>query len=102
LYALALEKLRPTARVVGGRLYACTSRGEFASHEVALDERGRARIADVARVLTGTIEAGFFPAAPRAGACERCDYQSVCGPREEERASIKRPIAWLEHLRKLS
>lgn len=92
LYALALEQLFPEARVTSGRLYFCTARGEYKSHEVALDGTGRAVMSDLVRSIDGMIEQGFLPAAPaplptdrEKFECERCAYRPVCGPYEAER-----------------
>jgi ATP-dependent helicase/nuclease subunit B len=92
LYALALEQLFPQAKVASGRLYFCTSRGEYTSHEVALDGAGRALIADLVGSIDTMIEQGFLPAAPapqpddrERSECERCAYRPVCGPYEAER-----------------
>ena len=92
LYALALEQLFPEARVSSGRLYFCTSRGEYTSHEVALDGQARAVLGDLVHSIDAMIEQGFLPAAPaplpedrEKFACERCAYRPVCGPYEAER-----------------
>ncbi len=90
LYALALERLFPDHAIAGGRLYFCTSRGEFAAQDIALDDRAR----DAARVLATTLAdhfaRGFFPAAPDRDACAYCDYRPICGPYEELRLRGKR------------
>jgi hypothetical protein len=85
LYALALEQIFPEAHVSGGRLYFCTSRAGFTSHEVPLDERTRAACASVIGAISEMLENGMLPAAPAEGECERCAYQVVCGPYEEDR-----------------
>jgi RecB family exonuclease len=91
LYALALEKLFPDARVDSGRLYYCTTAGGFESVPIKLDERARQSAAEVAAIIGEAVETAFLPAAPGKGACEYCDYQTVCGPYEELRSSRKRP-----------
>ncbi len=105
LYALVLEKLFPEARVEAGRLYYCTSAGEYATATIPLDGAAR-RAADlVARTVGGALSSGFLPAAPAQGACEYCDYAVVCGPYEELRCSrVKRQDALqpLTELRKTS
>jgi CRISPR/Cas system-associated exonuclease Cas4 (RecB family) len=93
LYALALEQLFPDAQVIGGRLYYCTAAGGFEERGVTLDERSRAAAGRATRAVDEALEAGFLPAAPEAGACERCDYQIVCGPYEEMRVARKDPDA---------
>jgi len=92
LYALALEQLFPEARVSSGRLYFCTARGEYTSHEVALDGQARAVAGDLVSSIDAMIEQGFLPAAPaplpedrEKFECERCAYRPVCGPYEAER-----------------
>lgn len=100
LYALALEALYPERTVAGGRLSYCTSRGGFEQREVPLDDDARDAAARVIRVLEGMLERGFFPAAPDARECERCDYRRVCGSREEWRIRRKDP-RWLEPLTQL-
>ena len=97
LYALALEKLFPGARVEGGRLYYCTHAGDYASVPVALDAQARGSVQTLAQTLSDAIARGFLPAAPREGACARCDYRVVCGPWEEQRARRK-PAADLQRL----
>lgn len=103
LYALAAERLFPDARVVAGRLYYCTSTGEYRSHEVPLDEDARAAIARVVELVGGEVERGFLPALPREGACRWCDYRAVCGPWEERRTARKdaRRTRAIEALREL-
>ncbi|MGZ6125213.1 MAG: PD-(D/E)XK nuclease family protein, partial [Myxococcales bacterium] len=90
LYALALEKLFPGARVEGGRLYYCTHAGEYTSVPVALDAQARGSVHKLAQTLGDAIARGFLPAAPReARECERCDYLEVCGPSEWTRSQRK-------------
>jgi ATP-dependent helicase/nuclease subunit B len=103
LYALALERIFPEAHVSGGRLYFCTSRAGFISHEVPLDERTRAACANLTGAISEMLDDGFLPAAPAEGECERCAYQVVCGPYEEERVGrIKaRDIARIDPVRRL-
>ena len=92
LYALALEQLFPAAKVASGRLYFCTSRGEFTSHEVLLDSKARDVAKHLVDSIDGMIATGFLPAAPgqqpgnsEHHECERCPYRVVCGPYESER-----------------
>ena len=102
LYALALEKLVPTARVEAGRLYYCTSAGEFAEASVSLGEDAREAALAVANTIREAISTGFLPAAPVKDACSRCDYARVCGPHEEQRTGRKRRdwLAPLDALRR--
>jgi CRISPR/Cas system-associated exonuclease Cas4 (RecB family) len=89
LYALALEKLFPGARVELGRLYYCTSAGGFEEVSIPLDDEAREAAAEVAKVVGEALSDGFFPAAPAEGACTYCEYRPVCGPYEEIRAARK-------------
>ncbi len=94
LYALALEKLFPGARVEGGRLYYCTHAGDYTSVPVALDAQARGSVQTLAQTLSDAIARGFLPAAPReARECERCDYLEICGPSEWTRTQRKPPDA---------
>ncbi|HEY3594061.1 MAG TPA: PD-(D/E)XK nuclease family protein, partial [Polyangiaceae bacterium] len=102
LYALALEKCFEGTPVDSGRLYYCTSNGEFRDVVIPLDDEARRAAADVAAAIGGAIEEGFLPAAPQQRACEYCDYQPVCGPYEELRVSKKKQdrLVTLTQLRK--
>ena len=103
LYALTLEKLFPEQRVDSGRLYYCTSIGEFKEVVIPLDDEARGAAAVVAKTVGEALENGFLPAAPAPRGCEWCDYQPVCGPYEEHRTSkVKRQdkLAPLHALRK--
>ena len=89
-YALAAEKLfAGETEISCGRLYFCTSRGGFASVEVALDDRTRASAVQVASTIGADIADAFLPAYPAKDACARCEYQAVCGPHEERRIARK-------------
>lgn len=91
LYALTLEKLFPDQRIDSGRLYYCTSVGEFKEVTMPLDDEARGAAALVAKTVGDALESGFLPAAPAPRGCEWCDYRPVCGPYEELRTSkIKR------------
>ncbi len=102
LYALALEKIFPGTVVEEGRLYYCTSVGEYRSYAVPLRDNPDAREAAdmVASTVRGAIDKGFLPAAPAERECTYCDYQSVCGPYEEQRTARK-PKGPLLPLRRL-
>jgi len=89
LYALALEKMFPEQRVAGGRLYYCTSAGEYKQVDITLDDYARRAAADVVTIVSEAVEKGFLPAAPNQGACQYCDYRPVCGPHEEQRTAKK-------------
>jgi CRISPR/Cas system-associated exonuclease Cas4 (RecB family) len=90
LYALAAEKLFPGQRVESGRLYYCTSAGEFSDTVVQLDARSRTAIGFVTDTVAQALESGFLPAAPsNKEACEWCDYLPVCGQGELNRTRRK-------------
>jgi len=105
LYALAVERLFPDARVDSGRLYYCTTRGGFEEASVPLDDAAREAARVVAETVQAALEGPFLPAAPAPRACEWCDYQVVCGPYEERRTGSRRKnpkgLAELPRLRKL-
>ena len=103
LYALALEALLD-ATVESGRLWYCTSAAGFEERVVPLDGTARAAAEALAGALAESIAKGLLPADPRPGACDWCDYRSVCGPHEERRVRRK-PRAErkaLDHLRDLA
>jgi CRISPR/Cas system-associated exonuclease Cas4 (RecB family) len=91
LYALALEKLLAGAPVDAGRLYYCTSAGNFAAVEIPLTPAARDAATTVANTIGDALDRGFFPAAPAPRECEYCDYQPICGPHEERRSGRKSP-----------
>ncbi len=101
LYALVLEKLA-AGRVSGGRLYYCTSRGEFRIAEVPLDQTARDAAKLVADTLVHHLDEAAFPAAPIKDGCTYCDYKLICGPAEELRVRPKlerHPLIQLQKLR---
>ena len=102
LYALVLEALLPEANVAGGRLYYCTTRGDFQDVMVPLDDAAREAGLALVATLGHHFDRGFFPAAPDHKACVYCDYRRVCGPHEEQRTRRKQPepLVQLEKLRK--
>jgi len=89
LYALALEKLFPGSRVVGGTLWYCTQAGNFTKVPIALDQRSRDEAKTAIGIVSTALEKGFLPAAPGRDECTFCDFISVCGTREEERLQRK-------------
>ena len=104
LYALAIEQLFPEADVESGRLYYCTTSGNFEERSVPLDARARDSARTVSDVVGQALTEPFLPAAPAEGACRWCDYQTVCGPYEEFRTGRKwQPaLEGLHTLRKLA
>ncbi|MDB6108130.1 MAG: ATP-dependent nuclease, subunit [Gammaproteobacteria bacterium] len=89
LYALVTEALfrKPVA---SGRLYYCTTDGEFTERVFPLDDGSRANAQTVLDIIDRAIEQGFLPAVPLRDACDTCDYRIVCGPHENVRVSRKR------------
>ena len=93
LYGLAAQALFPEDRVQSGRLYYCTTDGEFRDHDVALNDRASEAAGLLSEIVLGAFAVGRFPALPREDACRWCDYRSVCGPDEERRVARKpRPV----------
>ncbi len=88
LYALAAERLLDQP-VASGQLFFCTERGDYLHIDVPLNDESRDRLTRVLHTIDSFIEDGFLPAAPQTGACGMCDFSSVCGPYEEQRAKRK-------------
>ncbi|MFL5290291.1 MAG: PD-(D/E)XK nuclease family protein [Myxococcales bacterium] len=89
LYALALEKLFPGARVQEGRLYYSSFTGDFTAVEVPLDRITRDSVKELARTLGEAVQQGFLPAAPAERECTYCDYLAVCGSSVERQTERK-------------
>ncbi len=93
LYAMALEALFPEDEVSGGRLYFCTTRGDWGAREVPLDEITRGGVRDVLAAIDGALADGFLPPVPledrTRSECTRCDYLGVCGEGEARRVANK-------------
>jgi len=103
LYGLALESVMPGEAVVAGRLFFCTSLGNFTSHEIPLFSESRRTGLEVLEVIDRSIEHGRLAARPAADTCAMCDFQMVCG-RDEERRTRRKDAALfadLDALRKL-
>src|SRR5207244_3528978 len=64
LYALALERIFPKARIDCGRLYYCTNAGGFEAVRVPLDETSREAAKAMAQTIGDAIDRGFLPPAP--------------------------------------
>ncbi len=88
LYALAAEQILGTP-VTEGRLYYCTSVGEYTERVVSIDRASRGDAETVAEIVGQALRDGFLPAAPAPRACAWCDYRAVCGPYEELRVDRK-------------
>jgi ATP-dependent helicase/nuclease subunit B len=88
LYSVAVER-GLGKKVVAGRLFYSTTAGGFVDHEIQLDDYKRGQGLQVLAVIDRAVEMGFLPAAPADRACAWCDFQPICGPREEERVRRK-------------
>jgi ATP-dependent helicase/nuclease subunit B len=95
LYSLALEAATGS-HVHGGRLWFCTGAGEFKTVEVPLTDTTRRLGLEVLEIIDRGVEQGLLAAYPRKGACEWCDFRSVCGPDEEWRTSRKPDTKFLD------
>lgn len=101
VYALALERREAKGEplehaepvrarsVESGRLVGTTAKSEHIERVVPLDVHGRASVLHVLQTIDRAIGAGFLPALPAQGACERCDFLALCGPYEPERTARK-------------
>jgi RecB family exonuclease len=104
LYALVLERLFAPALVEGGRLYYCTTKGEFRTVDVALGDEARAAARTLVDALVERFDQAAFPAAPEKDACTYCDFRPICGPYELLRTRPKlahQPLVQLAKLRSL-
>lgn len=99
LYGLVAERLLG-GQVEAGRLFYCTQRGDYSEIQIGLTTEARQRMAAVIEAIDRSIKTGFLPAAPRQGDCGFCDFQSVCGPYEEQRTARK-PRQKLDDLQKV-
>jgi RecB family exonuclease len=99
LYGLVVERVL-AGPAVESRLYYCTRAGGFSERVVPLSAEARGRGTEVLALIDRAIGAGFLPAAPRARACDFCDFRDVCGPHEEARIKQK-DAARIEELRGL-
>jgi CRISPR/Cas system-associated exonuclease Cas4 (RecB family) len=88
LYGLAVEQALHQP-VAAGRLFYCTSAGNFTDHPIPLNEQNRRAGLEALEIIDRAIELGFLPAAPAERACTWCDFRPVCGPDERSRVSRK-------------
>jgi CRISPR/Cas system-associated exonuclease Cas4 (RecB family) len=103
LYALAAKAAGIEGTIGSGRLYFCTRKGKYQDIEIRITPDAEEQLETVLKTVDEAIAKGFLPAAPASGACERCDYSSVCGPYEEQRVARKTraPLEALQTLRRL-
>ena len=99
----ALKALFPEETIYSGRLFYCTTTGDFQSHEIPLMGEAPKRGLEVLDVVDRAIESGSLAAKPAPEACDWCDFKVVCGRDETRRTRRKDParFADLDALRKL-
>jgi ATP-dependent helicase/nuclease subunit B len=88
LYGLAVEQALGKP-VKAGRLFYCTSAGQFTDHQIPLNEQNRRAGLEALEIIDRAIELGFLPAAPGERSCTWCDFLPVCGPDEPRRVRHK-------------
>ena len=88
LYAMAAEQALGE-KVLTGRLHYATLRSNYREIDITLNDFTRSVAQKALGIIDESLRQGFLPAAPRAKACESCDYTVVCGPYEEERSARK-------------
>jgi ATP-dependent helicase/DNAse subunit B len=103
LYGLALKALEPDETVFSGRLFYCTAAGDYKSYEIPLMGSAPATGLEVLEIIDRAIAHGTLAARPARDACSLCDFDAVCGRREETRTARKDPalFADLDALRKM-
>lgn len=103
IYGLALRSLFPGDTVYSGRLFYCTTAGGFYPYEIPLMGEAPGRGIEVLEIIDRAIEGGVLAARPAPKMCEWCDFQVVCGNREEVRTRRKdaKLFADLDTLRKM-
>lgn len=89
IYGLALKSLLPDDTVFSGRLFYCTTAGGFYPYEIPLMGEAPKRGIEVLEIIDRAIESGVLAARPAPKMCEWCDFQVVCGSREEARTKRK-------------
>jgi ATP-dependent helicase/nuclease subunit B len=85
LYALASEQLLKK-NVESGRLFYATQRGGYQQIVIQITPSARRFLAKLLQDVDEAIATGFLPPVPEKDACRTCDYRTVCGPYEEQRA----------------
>ena len=88
LYGLALESLTRQT-VYEGRLWYCTTAGNFDVHAIQLGETARQSGIEVLEIIDRAVEHGPLAARPARDACRWCDFRPVCGGEEEWRTGRK-------------
>jgi hypothetical protein len=96
LYGLALESLTGDV-VYEGRLWYCTTAGNYSEHRIQLNDTVRRTGVEVLEIIDRAVEHGPLVARPGRDACKWCDFMPVCG-REEESRTGRKPAAALGDL----
>jgi hypothetical protein len=102
LYGMALEALSGDT-VYEGRLWYCTTSGNYDEHRIQLNDMARRSGVEVLEIIDRGVEHGPLVARPGRDACKWCDFTPVCG-RDEETRTGRKPaaaVADLDALRKL-
>jgi len=86
VYAVAAEQLLG-GPVREGRLAYCTVKHGYRIDAVSAVDRSE--LVRLCGVIDDHVRRGFFPAAPREGACRTCDYVMICGHGEAARVERK-------------
>jgi hypothetical protein len=89
VYGLALKALFPEETVYSGRLFFCTTAGDFTPYEIPLLGEAPKRGLEVLETIDRGVEHGLLAARPQADMCQWCDFQVVCGREEERRTRRK-------------
>jgi len=102
LYGLVTQVLFEDAPSVSAELYYCTSAGTFETRGFDFQDNAKLIAARLAETIDESIQRGQLPAAPKEGACQYCDFTSICGHQEEYRTERKPDIPQLTWLRSLT
>ena len=101
LYGLALEAITGDT-VYEGRLWYCTTAGNYSDHRIQLTDAARRSGLEVLEIIDRAVERGPLAARPARDACKWCDFRPVCG-RDEPARTGRKPaaaVADLEALRR--
>ncbi len=87
VYNLAAKALFPEREVAEAVYYYATATGEYQRKACAATPEADQTLTTVLSTLDDLAVAGVFP--PVADSCRFCDFQTVCGPFRENRATRK-------------
>ena len=79
-----------------GRLFFCTSVGDFTPYEIPLLGETPRRGLEVLEIIDRAVEHGTLAARPARDVCQWCDFQVVCGREEQRRTRRKDPRLFAE------